>query len=299
MDAITGAFSYTGKYIARRLLARGRELITLTGHPERPNEFNRQISAVPYNFDQPERLVNDLRGVETLYNTYWVRFDYGDNTFERAVKNTCILFEAAQQAGVKRIVHVSITNPSKDSPLPYFSGKAHLEDVLKSSSLSYAILRPTVLYSLEDILINNIAYMLRTFPIFAVPGDGEYRLQPVYVEDMADLAVAAGASAESFMLDAVGPEVFSFNELLRLLADRIGRRARLIHLPPSLVLPVANLIGRWQGDVTLTQQEYHGLSAGLLISDQPPAAPTRLSEWLKANAGQLGRRYASEIARHY
>jgi uncharacterized protein YbjT (DUF2867 family) len=299
MDAVTGAFSYTGKYIARRLLARGRQVITLTGHLNRPNEFNGRIEAYPYDFDHLDRLVEHLRGVDTLYNTYWVRFDYRDNTYERAVTNTHRLFEAACQAGVQRVVHVSITNPSLDSPLPYFRGKAQLEQALKTSGLSYAILRPTVLYSLEDILINNIAYLLRTFPAFAIPGGGEYRLQPVFIEDMADLTVQAGAAHENLVQDVVGPEIFTFNQLVALIAAKIGRRPWIVHLPPAITLPLARMIGWWMKDVTLTRQEYDGLSADLLVSHSAPTGPTRLSDWLTHYADQLGRRYASELARHY
>lgn len=299
MDAVTGAFSYTGKYIARRLLRRGRQVITLTGHPDHPNEFNDQIQAYPYDFEQPARLVEHLRGVDTLYNTYWVRFDYQGATFDHAVANTRRLFEAACQAGVRRVVHVSITNPSPDSPLPYFRGKALLEQALQSSGLAYAILRPTVIYSLEDILINNIAYLLRTFPFFAIPGHGEYRLQPIFIDDMADLAVQAGTSSQDLVQDAVGPEIFSFNQLVELIAAKIGRHPRLIHLPPTLTLRLAHLIGWWMKDMTLTEQEYAGLSANLLVSSAEPSGQTHLSDWLTRHADQLGRRYASELARHY
>ncbi len=299
MDIVTGAYSYTGKYITRRLLAQGRRVGTLTGHPQRPNEFGDQVPAFPYDFDHPERLVERLAGVDALYNTYWVRFDHGHNTYNLAVRNTKILIDAARQAGVRRLVHVSITNPSLDSPLPYFHGKAELEGYIQQSGLSYAILRPTVIFGLEDILINNIAYLLRAFPLFAVPGSGEYRLQPVYVEDMAGLAVQAAAGQENCVLDAVGPDVFTFNELLALVAKVIERKPWIIHLPPAVVLRLSGLIGWWMGDVTLTREEVQGLSADLLVSAQPPTGRTRLADWLAANAEQVGKRYASELARHY
>jgi uncharacterized protein YbjT (DUF2867 family) len=299
MDAVTGAFSYTGKYISRLLLAQGREVITLTGHPSRPNEFGGLVKALPYDFDHPERLANSLAGVDTLYNTYWVRFDHGSTTFSQAMRNIQILFQAAKQAGVRRIVHTSITNPSMDSPLPYFRGKAQLENDLQDLGLSFAILRPTVLFGPEDILINNIAYLVRKFPIFAVPGNGAYRLQPVFVEDFARLAVQMGASAEDCILDAVGPDIFSFNQLVGLIAGSLGRRPWLVHLPPSFVLPLSKIIGWWMKDVTLTWDEYHGLSTGLLVSSNPPTCQTPLADWLVRNANWVGERYASELERHY
>src|SRR5438270_13412726 len=76
MDAVTGAFSYTGRSITRRLLEAGREVRTLTGHPSRPDPFGGKVSVVPYAFDDPAALAASLRGAEVLYNTYWVRFPY-------------------------------------------------------------------------------------------------------------------------------------------------------------------------------------------------------------------------------
>jgi NADH dehydrogenase len=297
--AVTGAFGYTGKYITRCLLAAGQTVITLTGSPDRPNEFGGRVRAYPFNFTQLEALSASLEGVHTLYNTYWVRFNYGQTTYDKAVQNTLALIQAARAAGVRRIVHVSITNPSLDSPLPYFRGKALLEQAILSSGLSYAILRPTVLFGLEDILINNIAYLLRRSPVFAIPGSGSYCLQPIFVEDMASLAVFAGASPENLICDTVGPEIFSFNELIRLIAGQLDSRAMILHLPERLALTLSRLVSKIMRDVVLTRDELDGLSRDLLVSSDAPLGQTRFSEWLAMNRDSLGRQYASELARHY
>lgn len=298
-DIVTGAFGYSGKYITQRLLAQGRQVITLTGNPQRQSPFGQAVPAFPFHFDNPAALRDRLRGADTLYNTYWVRFDYGDRTYQQAVENTRRLFAAAQAAGVRRIVHISITNPSLDSPLPYFRGKAQLEQALQELGISYAILRPTVIFGKEDILINNIAYLLRRFPLFAVPGDGSYRLQPIYVEDLADLAVAAGASQANQIIDAVGPEIYTFDMLVREIAAAVGRRPVIAYAPPWLALAAARALSVFLRDVLLTREEVLGLMANLLVSAQPPTAPTRLSDWVKSNAHLLGARYASELQRHY
>jgi uncharacterized protein YbjT (DUF2867 family) len=299
LDVVTGAFGYTGKYITRRLLSMGRNVRTLTGHPNRPNPFSEQVSVSPFNFDDPSALTDSLRGASTLYNTYWVRFPRGQVTFDNAVQNTRALIRAAAEAGVRRIVHVSITNASEDSPLPYFRGKGLLEGAVVQSGLSYAIVRPTVIFGAEDILINNIAWFLRRFPVFAVLGSGDYRVQPVFVEDMAELAVGAAQQDENMVLDAVGPETYTFDELVRLIAGKIGGRARIVHLSPKLALALSRLIGYVVNDVVLTGDEVEGLMAGLLVSDGPPTGRTRLSDWLAENAGSVGARYASELKRHY
>lgn len=297
--AVTGAFGYSGKYIARRLIAQGKQVITLTGNPERANDFKGQIEAQPFNFDRPQALRRSLQGVDTLFNTYWVRFDHGDRTFSRAVANTRTLIRAAVEAGVRRLVHVSITNPSLDSPLPYFKGKAELEAEIQASKLSYAIIRPTVIFGREDILINNIAYLLRRFPLFATPGAGDYRLQPVYVEDMAQICTEAGAQDTNTIIDAVGPDIFTFNDLLRLIAQQIGSRARIFHVPSTVALGLSRVLGFWLKDVVLTRDEVEGLRANLLVSEKEPTGVTHLADWLAENADWVGKQYASEIARHY
>lgn len=297
--AVTGAFSYSGKYIARRLLERGAEIVTLTGHPDRPDPFAGRIKPLPLNFDDEPRLVSSLRDIDVLVNTYWVRFDRGANTQAHAVENTRKLIAAAAQAGVRRVVHISITNPSADSALPYFSGKAANEQAVLASGMSYAILRPTVLVGPEDILINNIAWLLRRMPIFGLPGDGSYRLQPVYVGDLADLAAEAVYGQDNAIRDAVGPDVFTFRQMVELIGQKIGARRPLVQLPASVALLAAQTLSLFVGDVLLTPEEIKGLMANLLVSSNPPVCKTHLADWLEQNRDQVGKRYASELQRHY
>jgi uncharacterized protein YbjT (DUF2867 family) len=297
--AVTGAFSYSGKYIAQRLLRRGEQVVTLTGHPHRPDPFNGRVVARPLDFDDAGGLAESLSGAQVFVNTYWVRFDRGRNTQPAAVENTRKLVSAAKAAGVRRIVHISITNPSADSPLPYFWGKAANEKAVVESGLSYAILRPTVLIGSEDILINNIAFLLRRFPFFGLPGDGSYRLQPVYVEDLADLAVEAVYQPDNSTIDAVGPDIFTFKEMVGLIGEVIGARRPMIPLPPRFALLAAQSLGLFVGDVLLTPEEVEGLMAGLLVSKEAPRGKTHLRDWLEANKGRVGASYASELKRHY
>jgi uncharacterized protein YbjT (DUF2867 family) len=294
---VTGAFGYSGRYVARRLLAAGHRVRTLTNSPRRPNPFGDAVEVHPYDFDRPDALERSLRGARVLVNTYWVRFDHRDFTHAQAVSNTRRLFEAARRAGVQRIVHISITNPSLDSPLPYFRGKAELESALRESGVSYAILRPTVLFGREDILVNNIAWALRRFPVFGVFGDGRYRLQPIFVDDLAALAVEAAASSENGVRDAIGPETFTYRELVEVVGDAIGRRRPVVALPPGLALAFARLVGRLVGDVVVTPEEIAGLMQNLLVTASPPAGRTPLSAWAREHGESLGRRYSSELAR--
>ena len=296
--AVTGAFSYSGKFITKRLLERGEEVITLTGHPNRPDPFGGKVKVYPLDFDEAS-MTRSLQGVDVLVNTYWVRFDKGENTQPRAVENTCKLVNAAKAAGVKRMVHISITNPSADSHLPYFWGKAANEKAVIESGMSYAILRPTVLVGYEDILVNNIAYLLRRFPFFLLPGDGSYKLQPVHVDDLAALAVEGVYRTDNYIIDAVGPDIFTFKELVQLVGEKIGTQRPLIPVPPRLALLAAQFLSLFVSDVILTPEEVDGLMAGLLVSKEPPLGKIRLADWLEENKHKVGAHYASEIEKHY
>jgi uncharacterized protein YbjT (DUF2867 family) len=297
IHAVTGAYGYSGKYIAKRLLDDGQSVITLTNSFSRANPFGNRIKAFPFHLDQPELLAEHLQGVSVLYNTYWVRFNH--RLFKRAdaVRDTLSLFEAAKKADVQRVVHVSITNPSEDSPLEYFRGKAVLEKALIESGLSYSILRPAVLFGKEDILINNIAWVLRHLPVFGMFGDGGYRLQPIYVDDLASLAVEQGRRRENVIINAVGPETFTYRELVAKIGELIGKPRPVVSVPPWLGYAVGWLMGMFVRDVVITRDEIDGLMADLLYVDSPPIGTTALTEWVIQHADTLGRHYTSELAR--
>lgn len=297
--AVTGAFSYSGQYIARSFLQAGWDVRTLTRRPQRPHALQGTIPAFPLDFTRADELERSLRGVDVLANTYWVRFNYTGSSFTQAVENTAILLNAARAAGVRRIVHLSVSNANAASDLPYYSGKAAVEELIQRSGLSYCILRPTLIFGDEEVLVNNIAWLLRRLPVFAIPGDGEYRLQPIYVEDLAQLALQNAQSAENITLDAGGPEVFTYTELVRLLRELLGRRTLLVHLPPELLVQLARLLGFLLGDVLLTRQELLGLMREHLYVGLPGAGQTSFAAWARQHAQTLGRSYANELRRHH
>jgi NADH dehydrogenase len=297
LDAVTGAFSYTGRDIAEALLARGREVRTLTRQPDPSHPLAGRVDRRPLAFD--DSLRESLERVDTLYNTYWVRFERGETTFAGAIANTRTLFGAAKRAGVRRVVHVSVSNPSPDSPLPYFRGKAETEEALRESGLSFGIVRPTLVFGPHDILLGNIAWALRRLPLFLVAGDGGYEVQPVSVRDTARICVEAAEVDEDVVVDAAGPERLSYDVLVRLIARATGARAAVVHAPQAVALAVARLAGILLRDVVVTRDELDGLRAGLLVSDQPPRGSDRIAPWLEEHGAELGRAYTSELARNF
>jgi nucleoside-diphosphate-sugar epimerase len=297
-DVVTGAFSYSGAAIARELQAAGRPVRTLTGHPSRAPEGT-AIEARPLDFADPAGLRESLRGARTLYNTYWVRFAHGQVSHEVAVANSRALFLAAAEAGVRRIVHVSITHPSADSPYPYFRGKAAVEQALADLGVSHAVLRPSTLFGGSGVLINNIAWLLRHLPVFAVGGTGTYRLRPIHVDDLARLCVRAGLDGDTAVIDAVGPDRPTFLGLVTCIRDAVGSRSQVIRVPGSLIPPAARLLGAALRDTLLTADEYLAMAEGLADTDGPATGQTSLTEWIIEHKDTLGRSYANELTRHF
>jgi len=297
LHAVTGAFGYSGRYIAEKLLARGKRVMTLTNSPRRRNPFGERVRVAGFNFEKPQELAHSLSGVSVLFNTYWVRFNHKNFTHADAVINTKALFDAAKAAGVGRVVHISILNPAEDSKTEYFRCKAQIERMLKESGLSYAILRPAVLFGGEDILINNIAWTLRHFPVFGMFGDGKYKLQPIYVEDLAEIAVRQASEAENCVIDAIGPESFEYRELVRIIGRIIGKERLILPMPVILGYAAACVVGRFVGDVIVTREEIKGLMGNYLYADSPPAGWTKLTDWAKEHSATLGLKYASELKR--
>jgi uncharacterized protein YbjT (DUF2867 family) len=297
-DVVTGAFSYSGAAIARELQASGRRVRTLTGHPARA-PAGTAVEARPLDFTDPSGMRESLRGAGTLYNTYWVRFAHGQVSHEVAVANSRALFLAAAEAGVRRIVHVSITHPSADSPYPYFRGKAAVEQALADLGVSHAVLRPSILFGGSGVLINNIAWLLRRMPVFAVGGTGAYRIRPIHVDDLARLAVRAGSGAGTEVIDAVGPDRPTFLGLVTRIRDAVGSHSGVIRVPGSVIPPAARLLGLALRDTLLTAEEYRAMADGLADTDGPATGETSLTEWIIEHKDTLGRGYANELTRHF
>lgn len=297
-DVVTGAFGYSGAAIARELHGAGHQVRTLTGHPGRA-PAGTEIDVRPMNFADPAALARDLDGAHTLYCTYWVRFPHGDVTHDTAVRNSRIIFDAAASAGVQRIVHVSITHADPASPYPYFRGKGEVEKHLQDTGIPYVILRPAILFGGDGVLLNNIAWLLRRVPVFAIGGGGEYRIRPIHVDDLARLCLDMGSRTDSVTIDAVGPESVKFRDMVTAIRSATGSRALIVPAPGWLIPPLSAALGAVLRDVLLTPEEYQAMAAGLADSDAPAVGQTAVTEWIAANGSELGRTYASELNRHY
>jgi len=298
LDAVTGGFSYSGAALARELLTHGRRVRTLTGHPERAPAGS-DIDVRPLTFNDGEQLRESLAGVDTLYNTYWVRFPHGTTTFEVAIENSRLLFSAAAAAGVRRIVHVSITHPATDSPYAYFRGKAAVERHLAETGLPHAIVRPAILFGGDGVLINNVAWMLRHLPVVAVGGHGTYRVRGIHIDDLARLCVELGADDTDTVVDAVGPQSVTFRELIDCVRTAVGSKSLVVPVPGWIMPPLTAALGLALRDTLLTSEEYQAMADGLADSSAPSTGRIVFTDWVAEHGDQLGRHYANEISRHF
>ena len=303
LHAVTGAFGFTGRAIARRLLAGGDSVVTVTRRSGARDPLAASISVRPFDTSRPADLTASLAGVDTLFNTYWLRFPRGSDTFEDAVARSATLLAAAREAGVRRVVHVSVVNAATNADTPYVRAKGALESVVRASGLNWVIVRPTLTYGPGDILINNLAWALRRFPVYGLPGLGRYTVQPVHVDDVAricvEAAAAAGEGGAGRIVDAAGPETMTYRGLVDVVRAAIGSRSPVLPMPRLLVLGVARVLGLVVRDVVLTRDEIRELTGSLLTSHQPPLGTIRITDWVHANAPALGRRWSSELARNY
>lgn len=299
LDVVTGAFSYSGAAIARELLQRGHDVRTMTGHPERAPAGS-PIDCRPLDFTAAQELTASMAGAHTLYNTYWVRFAHGKVSHELAVANSKALFAAAGAAGVQRIVHISITNPSLTSADSYFRGKAEVEEALADCGVSYAVARPAVLFGGDGVLVNNIAWLLRRLPVFAIGGRGDYRVRPVHVDDLARLCADLSSSADrAVTVDAVGPQSLTFRQMVAEIRDAVGSRSVIVPVPGAVIPAMAALLNLMLRDTLLTADEYASMAAGRADSAAPATGKVVFTDWVHAHGDDLGRRYANELDRHF
>ncbi len=293
---ITGAFSYTGSAVAAELQRRGWELHTLTNR--RTPEGVESITAAPLRFER-EHLVAELSGADAFVNTFWIRLPHAGQDFGTAVEHSKLLVGAATEAGVGRLVHVSVSNASVGSELGYYRGKGHVEQSVRACGLSHAIVRPTLIVGANDVLTANIAWFLRHGPFFPIPGGGHYRLQPITLADAGRVIADAVEAGEDLEIDAAGPVTLSFRDYVRWVARACGVRRWIVGTPAWLCLAALRVVGAVLGDVVLTREELLGLEQELLVSHAPPLGSESVEELLMTLGPGLGRHYVNDLRRHF
>ena len=293
---ITGAFSYTGAAVSQELLRRGYSIHSLTNR--QPLQKDNAISSAPLRFER-DYLKGELGGANTFVNTYWVRLPYAGQSFASAVKNSKMLIDAAVSAGVKRIIQVSVSNAEDGKNLGYYAGKAEVDAYVRQCGIPFTIVRPTFIVGQADVLTNNIAWLLRRFPIFLIPGNTSHRLQPILLDDAAHIIADAVEYQGNQEVDAAGPDIMSFAEYVELVANGCNLKRPMIRVPEGLSLGFLQAIQPLLQDIILTREELLGLKQELLISHKPPLGKDSVAKWLQVHGDKLGHQYTNDIYRHF
>ena len=298
LHVVTGAFGYTGRWIAHQLLDEGKRVRTLTNAVGRDDPFDGQVEVHPLDFQNREALVESLRGADVLYNTYWVRYNHHSKQFDHeiATDNCRLIFEAAKEAGVRRVVFFSVAHPEQAPKWSYFRGKVITEKTLRDCGISHAIVRPTVLFGGgRNVLVNNIAWMLRYIPVFGLFGWGNYSIQPIHVRDVARIAIELGARDDDITRDVAGPETFIYKDFIKLIARSMGVRRLLVPMPAIVAWLAGRAMGLFLRDMIITRAEIRGLMQGLVASEEEPLGEISFSEWVAEKGPELGRHYHNDL----
>ena len=305
--AVTGAWGFSGRHVAERLLTKSWTLRSISSRSPSPEDdpHDGLVRRIGYTHDI-DRLAADLSGCRVLVSNFWSRHDrppIGHRgpwlSHLQAVEQSAVLIEAAVRAGVERLVWTSITNPGRDTDLSYFAGKAVVEQLVRRSGLRFAILRPACFFGRGGILIDNVAWAARRLPFVPIPDGPPYRIRPIHVEDYADLVAEAAASSDDYTIDAVGPDRPEFGELIHEVADATGGRAKALRLPMKACRLSYAAAGRILGETVLSNDELTGLSRNRLDSKAEPTGSTSLLAWVRTTRRELGRRFRREPGRRW
>jgi len=295
---VTGAFSFTGRHVAKRLLEEGEEVRTMTRFPQSASPFAEAVPAVPFDYDDVGALTQALRGCDRLINTYWRRQPEGNLGYDRVVQQSKNLFAAAKAVGIERIVHMSINDPH-GKKFPYFRAKCATERAVRECTVSSVVVRPQLVFGDGELLINNLAWTLRQSRLAAVPGDGQYLMQPIHASDYAELIVGLSRNRRDGVVNGVGPDVMTYDDMVSMVGNAIGRKPRILHVHPKFFDRVARLINRFVEEPTVLDYEVYGCLVENGVVPREPQGTRRLVDWLRDHADSLGRRYADQDRRPF
>jgi uncharacterized protein YbjT (DUF2867 family) len=296
---LTGAFSYTGRYIGQELLRRKISFQSLTNHP-RPSVFpSASIPVAPLQFQDAPSLIATLRKSTILVNTYWIRYPAKGISHETAVQNIEFLVQCAKQAGIHKIIHISVSNPSKDSQLSYYKGKAEAEEIIQQSGIPFTILRPTLVFGKEDVLLHNIAWLLRYFPFFVFPSPSTCFIQPIFAEEVGCFAVESIHSYPNQTMDLAGPEVVSMKEMVQKIGRATGYTRPIYSTSLGITMAAVRILNTILHDRIITEEEILGLQNNLLVSSQPPLGKISFSDWLVQEGSSLCSHYINDYKRFF
>jgi uncharacterized protein YbjT (DUF2867 family) len=237
---VAGGSGFIGAAVVRKLVSQGKEVAVMTAHPNRSRARIEAMGARVVTGDvlDPPSLDRSVEGAEAVvqaltFPTFPVEKPRKRYTFEEFDHlGTARLVTAAARAGASRYVYSSGSGAAADSPKVWYRAKWFGEEAIRASGISHAIIRPSWVYGPEDPALNKFVAFHRWLPFVPVIGDGSQRLQPVFVEDVANaMAQAAGPAGPTGTFEIGGPDALTMNEVLRTMMEVLGKAKPLVHFP--------------------------------------------------------------------
>ena len=206
------------------------------------------VEFVAADIGQPASLKDALAGASAIvdaiqFDGYPVENPGRGLTFERIdYGGTVALIDAAKQAGVEQFIYISGAAADENSTHPGFRAKGRAERAIRESGLTYTIFRPSLVYGPEDKVVNGLARALRYAPVFGVPGTGRQKVQPVLVDDLAAcVMLAVSGRGRNGTYEVGGPDLMTFDEMMRIIMDASGHRRPLFHIPEGIMRGVGGI----------------------------------------------------------
>jgi uncharacterized protein YbjT (DUF2867 family) len=243
--AIAGGSGFIGRTIARRLAALPQLRVRVLSRD--PGRARAKLAGLEADFvrgevTEPGTLPAALAGASAVvsavqFDGYPIENPRRGLTFERIdLGGTLALLAAAKAAGVTRFIYISGAAADENSRHPGFRAKGKAERAIRESGLEYTILRPSLVYGPDDTVVNGFAKAIRLAPVFPVPGSGRQTLQPVLVDDLAAcVALAISGRGQNGTYEIGGPDLMTFDDLIRLIMDLTGHRRPIVHVPESVM----------------------------------------------------------------
>lgn len=247
MVFVTGGTGFIGSHFLRILKEAGRDAKCLVRSPAKGGICtSKGFATATGNIIERDSIKGDLNGVDTVVHLVGIIEERGRQTFHKVhFQGTVNLVEEASLAGVKRFVYVSVLGADPDSRFAYYRTKAQAEETVKASGIPYTIFRPSLVIGPGGGFVGKLLDLMNApGPFLPVPGDGGAKLQPIYVEDLARCILSAMDSPQAAgrTYEVGGPEQLSYNELLAILADVMGRKKSLLHIPMGLMMPAVKAL---------------------------------------------------------
>lgn len=246
MILLTGATGFVGSHILKRLIDQHIKVRCIVRSISNARILDSKgIDVHKGDVTDMASLNGSCKGVDTVIHLVGIIREGKGITFEKVhYQGTANILEESKKSGVRKFIHMSALGTRVDAVSRYHKTKWQAEEVVKNSGIDYTIFRPSIICGPEDEFVNMFAKMMRRSPVIPVIGSGNHKMQPIYVEDVVSsfLKTVDNDKTIGKIYELGGPDALTFNDILKTIADVIGRNIMLLHIPTGIMRPVAWLM---------------------------------------------------------